>query len=58
MKGMLIIDKLIIEDNVTIGLRASLFGDVRVGKGATVKPNEVLLPKTRIPEYKKDPEAA
>jgi hypothetical protein len=58
MKGMLVIDKLIIEDNVTIGLRASLFGDVRVGKGATVKPNEVLLPKTRIPEYKKDPEAA
>jgi hypothetical protein len=58
MKGMLIIDKLIIEDHVTIGLRASLFGDVRVGKGATVKPNEVLLPKTRIPEYKKDPEAA
>jgi NDP-sugar pyrophosphorylase family protein len=53
MKGMLIIDKLIIEDNVTIGLRASLFGDVIIGKGATVKPNEVILPKTRIPQYVK-----
>ena len=57
MKGMLIIDKLIIEDNVTIGLKASVFGDVVVGKGATVKPNEVLLPKTRVPEYKKEPAA-
>jgi hypothetical protein len=56
MKGMLIIDKLKIEDNVTIGLRATLFGDVVVGKGATVKPNDVILPKTRIPEYKKEPE--
>jgi NDP-sugar pyrophosphorylase family protein len=58
MKGMLIIDKLVIEDNVTIGLRAAVFGDVVIGKGATVKPNEVVLPKTRIPEYKKEPGAA
>lgn len=54
MKGMLIIDKLIIEDHATIGLRACLFGDVVVGRGATVKPNEVLLPKTRIPEFVKE----
>jgi hypothetical protein len=58
MKGMLIIDKLIIHDNVTIGLRACLFGDVVVGKNASVKPNEVILPKTRIPEYNKEAEAA
>ena len=58
MKGMLIIEKLKIEDNVTVGLRATLFGDVVIGKGATVKPNEVILPKTRIPEYKKGPDAA
>lgn len=58
MKGMLVIDKLIIEDNATIGLRACLFGDVIVGKNATVKPNEVLLPKTRIPDYVKEEEAA
>lgn len=48
-KGMLIIDKLIIEDEVTIGLKASLFGDVRVGKGALIKAHEVVLPKSRIP---------
>lgn len=58
MKGMLIIDKLVIEDNATIGLKACLFGDVVVGKGATVRPHDVLLPKTRIPEYRKESEAA
>lgn len=49
MKGFLIIDKLIIHDKAVIGLKASLFGDVVVGRAALVKPNEVLLPKTRIP---------
>jgi len=58
MKGMLIIDKLVIHDNVTIGLRACIFGDVIIGKNASVKPNEVVLPKTRIPEYNKEAEAA
>jgi len=50
MKGFLVVDKLIIKDGATIGLRANLFGDVVVGKGATVKPNEVVYPKTRIPD--------
>ena len=58
MKGMLIIDKLIIHDNVTIGLRASIFGDVVIGRNATVKPHDVIFPKTRIPEYDKEAEAA
>lgn len=62
MKGFLIIDKLVIKDKATIGLKASLFGDVIVGIGATVKPNDVLLPKTRIPdvvrEEREDEEAA
>lgn len=58
MKGMLIIDKLIIEDNVTVGLRACVFGDVVIGKGATVKPNEVILPKSRIPAFVKEDKAA
>nr|MBA2404811.1 hypothetical protein [Bdellovibrionales bacterium] len=35
-------------------LRACLFGDVVIGRNATVKPNEVVLPKTRIPEYIKE----
>lgn len=49
-KGMLVIDKLIIKDKATIGLKASLFGDVVVGKGALVKAHEVVMPKTRIPD--------
>lgn len=48
MKGILIIDKLVIEDNVTIGLRACLFGNVIIGKNALVRPYEVILPKSRI----------
>ena len=54
MKGILVIEKLIIKDHATIGLKASLFGDVVVGVGGMVKPNEVLLPKTRIPDVIKD----
>lgn len=52
MKGILIIDKLIIEDNVTVGLRASLFGNVVIKKNATIKPHEVVLPKSIISETK------
>jgi acetyltransferase-like isoleucine patch superfamily enzyme len=48
MKGFLVIDRLEIRDKATIGLRASVFGDVVVGKGQTVKAHDVLLPKTRI----------
>jgi carbonic anhydrase/acetyltransferase-like protein (isoleucine patch superfamily) len=57
MKGFLVVDKLIIKDKATIGLRANLFGDVVIGKGATVKPNEVVYPKTRIPD-KEDQESS
>ncbi|WP_408095949.1 hypothetical protein ACJVC5_12975 [Peredibacter sp. HCB2-198] len=54
MKGILIIDKLVIKDKATIGLKASLFGDVIVGSGATVRPNDVLLPKTRVPDREQE----
>ncbi len=56
MKGFLIIDRLVIKNKATIGLRASLFGDVVIGEGATVAPHEVVMPKTRVPD--KDKEAA
>ncbi len=49
-KGVLIIEKLVIHDKATIGLKASLFGDVIIGKGALVKAHEVVMPKTRIPD--------
>ncbi len=32
----------------------SLFGDVVIGDGAVVKPHEVVLPKSRIPDYVKE----
>jgi hypothetical protein len=48
MKGILVIDRLVIEDQVTVGLRACIFGDVIIKSGATVRPNEVILPKTRL----------
>jgi hypothetical protein len=50
MKGILIMDKLIIGDKAVIGMKATVFGDVVIGKGALVKPSEVVLPKTRIPD--------
>jgi hypothetical protein len=53
-KGMLIIEPLVVKDKATIGLKASLFGDVIVGKGALVKAHEVVMPKTRIPDAESD----
>lgn len=47
-KGILILGKLIIEDHVTIGLRASVFGDVIISKGTQVKAHDVVMPKSRL----------
>ncbi len=47
-KGILIMSPVIIKNNVTIGLKASIMGDVIIEEGATVKPHTVLLPKTRV----------
>ncbi len=58
MKGFLIIDRVKIEDKATIGLRAIVFGDVVVGKGALVKANDVVMPKTRIPPREEKPQDA
>ncbi|HXH31472.1 MAG TPA: hypothetical protein VNJ01_11710 [Bacteriovoracaceae bacterium] len=58
MKGILIIDKLVIHDKAIIGMKATLFGDVVVGYGALVKANEVVMPKTRIPDRDESKAAA
>lgn len=58
MKGILIIEKLVIHDKAVIGMKASIFGDVVIGEGALVKPNEVVLPKSRIPAKSEDKTAA
>lgn len=48
-KGILVIKPVLIKKGVTIGLKASVMGDVEVGEGAIVPAHTVLLPKTRFP---------
>jgi hypothetical protein len=52
-QGYLIVDKLKIGKNATIGLKATVFGDVEIGEGAIIAPHEVVLPKSRIPDGRK-----
>lgn len=47
-KGVMIIAPVIIGAKATIGIRATIMGDVQIGKGATVLPNSAVMPKTRI----------
>lgn len=56
MKGFLIIDRVKIEDKVTIGLKATVFGDVVIGQGALIKAGEVVMPKSRIPAREDGPQ--
>ncbi|WP_417336712.1 hypothetical protein [Halobacteriovorax marinus] len=46
--GYLVIAPTVIRKGATIGLKASIMGDVVVGEKVTVKPHSILLPKTRI----------
>lgn len=46
--GNLVVSTVVIEDRATIGLAATVMGDVRVGAGAVVLPNSVLLPGSRV----------
>ena len=48
-RGVVIINPVKISSKVTIGLRAIVFGGVEIGEGATLMPNSVVLPKTKIP---------
>ena len=47
--GFLVIGPVKIGNDVTIGLRAIILGDVEIGDHALILPNSVLLPKTRVP---------
>ncbi len=46
--GKLVIAPTIIGDKATIGLNATVMGDVWVGAGATILPHSVLLPGSRV----------
>lgn len=46
--GNLVVAPVVIGPRATIGLGATVMGDVMVGEGATVLPNSVLLPGSRV----------
>ena len=52
-KGFLIAERVKIHDRVTVGLKATIMGDVEIGEGASIGPHEVILPKSRIPPGRK-----
>lgn len=52
-KGYLIVQGVKIHDRVTIGLKATIMGDVEIGEGASIGPHELILPKSRIPPGRK-----
>jgi hypothetical protein len=48
-KGFLIVEPVKIRKGATIGLKATVMGDVEIGEGAVIAPHEVILPKSRVP---------
>jgi hypothetical protein len=54
MAGYLIVSKVHIKKNATIGLGATIMGDVEIGENVIIPPNQVVLPKTRIPDHIKN----
>jgi acetyltransferase-like isoleucine patch superfamily enzyme len=48
--GYLVVAPVVIGDRATIGVAATIMGDVIVGRGATVLPHSVLLPGSRVGE--------
>ncbi len=52
-KGYVIVEPVKICKEATIGLKATVMGDVEIGAGAVIAPHEVILPKSRIPEGRK-----
>jgi len=48
-KGYLIVERVKIGKGTTVGIKATIMGDVEIGKGAIIAPHEVVYPKSRIP---------
>jgi acetyltransferase-like isoleucine patch superfamily enzyme len=46
--GKLVVATVVIGDRATIGMAATVMGDVEVGRDATVLPHSVLLPGSRV----------
>lgn len=47
--GLLVVAPVVIGNNCTIGLKATLMGGSRIGDGAKVMPHSVVMPNTVIP---------
>jgi len=47
-KGYLVISPVHIKRGATVGLKASIMGDVVIGENATIAPHKVIMPKSRI----------
>lgn len=52
-KGILILAPVHIKKRATVGLKATVMGDVVIGEGVVVPPDTVLLPKARLPADEK-----
>ena len=52
-KGYIIVDRVKIGKGATVGLKATIMGDVEIGEQAAIGPHEVILPKSRIPAGRK-----
>ena len=57
-KGYIIVDHVKIGMGATVGLKATIMGDVEIGEGAAIGPHEVILPKSRLPAGRKPYEKA
>jgi carbonic anhydrase/acetyltransferase-like protein (isoleucine patch superfamily) len=56
-KGYLIVANTKTKESATVGLKATIMGDVVIGKNATIAPHEVVMPKSRIPDGEKPVDA-
>lgn len=48
-KGYLVVERVKIKAGATVGIKATIMGDVEIGEGAMIGPHEVVMPKSRIP---------
>ena len=48
-KGYLVVEPVKIKDGATVGIKATVMGDVEIGENAMIGPHEVVMPKSRIP---------
>jgi acetyltransferase-like isoleucine patch superfamily enzyme len=48
--GHLVIEPVVIEDKATVGIAATIMGDVRIGRGAIILPHSAVLPGSRVGE--------